>query len=229
MRLLYVEDEQHMAEAVAHILKQNNYSVDLAHNGVEGLDCALTGIYDVIILDIMLPEMDGITILKKLRKKNIVTPVILLTAKGETNEKVAGLDSGADDYLSKPFEADELLARLRALVRRQGELISDGVFRIGDIELNPQSLTLSSRHQSVDLTLKESQLLEFLIIRKGIICSKDVIAEKIWGYDADAEYNQAEVYISFLRKKLSQIKSVVTIQTIRGAGYTLKDEGYVHV
>lgn len=216
-----VEDEKYMAEAIAHVLKMNKYSIDLAYDGEDGLYCGLSGIYDIIILDVMLPKMDGISILKELRQNGLETPVILLTAKGETEDKVIGLDSGADDYLAKPFPTEELLARLRALGRRKNELIKDGILKIGDIELDPYNLRLSCRKEEFKLTLKECQLLELLIKRKGTILSKDTIIEKVWGYEADVKSNNVEVYISFLRKKLSNIRSNISIQTVRGAGYVL--------
>jgi two-component system, OmpR family, response regulator ArlR len=222
LRILMVEDEKHMAEAVAHVLKRNHYSIDLKYNGEDGFDCGLSGIYDIIILDIMLPKRDGISVLKELRRNGIQIPVILLTARGETEDKVSGLDSGADDYLPKPFQMEELLARLRALGRRKNELVPDGILKYGDIELNPSNLGLSCRNEEFKLTLKEFQLLELLIKRKGMIISKDAIVEKLWGYESDAEYNNAEVYVSFLRKKLNNIKSGVSIRTVRGAGYVLQ-------
>jgi two-component system, OmpR family, response regulator ArlR len=217
-----VEDEKHLAEAVAQVLKKNHYSVDLAYNGEDGLDCGFSGVYDIIILDILLPKIDGISVLKELRRNGIDTPIILLTAKGETEDKVNGLDSGADDYLAKPFETEELLARLRALGRRKSELIADGILKYRDIELNPANLSLRSRNEEFKLTLKEFQLFELLIKRKGMIISKDAIVEKLWGYDSEAEYNNVEVYVSFLRKKLNNIQSSVSIQTVRGAGYVLQ-------
>ncbi|MCL5996195.1 MAG: response regulator transcription factor [Chloroflexi bacterium] len=222
MRILMVEDEKYMAEAVAQVLKKNHYSVDLKHNGEDGLDCGLSGIYDTIILDIMLPKMDGISILKELRKNGIETPVILLTARGRTEDKVRGLDSGADDYLAKPFHTDELLARLRALGRRKTELINDGILKYGDIELNPLTLLLSCGNKEIKLTLKESQLLELLIKRNSMVISKEIIIEKLWGYDTDTEDNHVEIHVSLLRKKLNQLESDVSIRTIRGAGYVLK-------
>lgn len=221
MRVLMVEDEKYMAEAVAHVLKKNNYTIDLAFDGESGFDYALADIYDVIILDIMLPKMDGITILKKIREENIKTPVIMLTAKGELNDKIVGLDSGADDYLSKPFQTDELLARLRALTRRKSDLNNNNVLKYGDIELNPHILTLFCNKRNFKLTLKESQTLELLIARSERIVSKEVIIEKLWGYDEDANENTVEVYISFLRKKLNNLKAKVYIETIRGVGYRL--------
>jgi DNA-binding response OmpR family regulator len=224
MKILYVEDERIAAEAIAEILRKQNYNVDSVYNGEDGLDYALTGLYDVIILDIMLPKLDGIRVLKKLRKENIATPVILLTAKGETSDKVVGLDSGADDYLPKPFEIDELLARLRALGRRRGELMQDNLLRYGDIEFNPQALEIICGNKNHRLTSKEAQLFELLIINKNATLTTEIITEKIWGFDGEEKYNQVQVYVSFLRKKLSSLNSKVKIQTIRGVGYTLSEE-----
>lgn len=221
MRVLMVEDERYMAEAIAQVLKKNNYSVDLAHDGEYGLDCALSGIYDMIVLDIMLPKLDGISMLKKLRLNGMMTPVILLTAKGETEDKVYGLDSGADDYLVKPFKTEELLARLRALGRRKGELIHDHILRFEDIELNPLTLDLWCRGKSFKLTLKEGQLLELFLKNSGMILSTITIIEKLWGFETETEDSHVQVYISFLRKKLIQLNSVVKIKSVRGAGYVL--------
>ncbi|ABX41992.1 response regulator transcription factor [Lachnoclostridium phytofermentans] len=222
MRILLIEDEKYMAEAVAQVLRKNNYTVDLAHDGEYGLDCALSAIYDIIILDIMLPKMNGLDVLKSLRREKIATPVILLSAKGETEDKVRGLDTGADDYLPKPFKTEELLARLRALGRRKGEIIPEGILSYGDIELNPNTLDVYCGKKTYKLTLKESQLLELLMNMKGMVISKNYIIEKLWGFDGEAEDNHVEVYISFLRKKLAALGSTNTIQTIRGLGYMLK-------
>ncbi|WHY79758.1 response regulator transcription factor [Neobacillus sp. WH10] len=222
MRLLIVDDELFIAEAVAHVLKKHNYSVDIAKDGEEGLDCGLSDIYDIIILDIMLPKIDGIEVLKELRQSGIQTPVILLTAKGDIDDKVRGLDCGADDYLAKPFNTDELLARLRALGRRKTELIQDGILTFEDLEFHSNLLLLRSKEQETKLTLKESQLLELLFYRKNTVSSKEVIIEKLWGYDSDADYSHVEVQISFLRKKLKQLPTEVSIENIRGAGYRLK-------
>lgn len=224
MKILMVEDEKYIAEAVEQVLKKNHYSVDLAFDGEYGLYCGLSGIYDIIILDIMLPKMDGIDVLKQLREEDIETPVLLLTAKGQTADKVKGLDSGADDYLAKPFDTDELLARLRALGRRKSELSIEGILKFADIELNPHTLILSSDNKESKLTLKESGLLEILILRKNMITSKEMIIEKLWGYDSDAVDNHVENHISLLRKKLCGISSKTLISTVRGAGYILKAE-----
>lgn len=208
MRILVVEDELHLSEALSHILKKNNYTVDVANDGETGLDNALSGIYDVIVLDIMLPKMDGITVLKTLRSEGFDTPVILLTAKNEISDKVLGLDSGADDYLAKPFNTEELLARIRALGRRRGEIVSN---------------TNTISYGDITLTLKESELLEHLMLHKEMVCSKEQIIEKLWGFDSEAESNHVEVYISFLRKKLAFVHSKVSINTVRGVGYTLSE------
>jgi two-component system, OmpR family, response regulator ArlR len=224
MRILVVEDELHLAEALTQILKKNNYTVDTVNDGEAGLDNALSNIYDLIILDIMLPKMDGISILKEVRKEGLGVPVILLTAKGEISDKVAGLDSGADDYLPKPFAAEELLARIRALSRRKGEVLADNNLTFGDIELNISTLKLTKGSKEVKLILKESQLLELLITRKNSASSKELIIEKLWGFDAEVEHNHVEVYISFLRKKLLFLNSRVIINTVRGVGYILGEE-----
>jgi DNA-binding response OmpR family regulator len=221
MKVLMVEDERYLAEAVARILEKNNYDVDLSFDGEDGLDNALTGVYDIILLDIMLPKLDGVSLLKHLRREGIATPVILLTAKGETEDKILGLDSGADDYLPKPFKTEELLARMRAVSRRRGELLPEGILTFGDIELNPIKLVLTKGKKSYNLTLKESRLLEYLIANKGASLSVDAIIEKVWGYDSDAEDNHVQVYISFLRKKLARLGSNVKIKNIRGVGYVL--------
>ena len=225
MKILYVEDEKHMARAVAQTLRKNNYSVDLAHDGESGLDLAASGVYDIVMLDIMLPKRDGIAVLHEMRKRGVQAPVILLSAKGETDDMVRGLDSGADDYLAKPFRTKELLARLRALGRRKGHIAADNTLRYGDIELNYNTLRLFGNGQAFRLTLKESQLLELLIANRGQAISTDTIIEKLWGWDAAAEDRHVRVQIAFLRKKLSLLTACVSIKTIRGIGYMLALEG----
>lgn len=222
MRILIAEDEVHLAEAVSQILKKNNYSVDMVHDGRSGLDYALSGIYDLLLLDIMMPEMDGISVLRKLRSEGNHTPVILLTAKGELSDKVTGLDCGADDYIAKPFATEELLARIRAALRRKGEVVPEDGLKFGDIELNTTQLKLAVQGKEIKLNLKENELLELLITRKQAITSKEQIIEKLWGFDSEVEYNNVEVYISFLRKKLTFLNSKVRINTIRGVGYVLE-------
>lgn len=222
MRILIVEDELHLAEALSQILKKQNYSVDAVHDGRSGLDYAQSGIYDLLLLDIMMPEMDGISVLKELRKDGISTPVIMLTAKGEITDMVTGLDHGADDYIAKPFSSEELLARIRAALRRKGEVIPDDALKFGDLELNTANPKLSVNGKEMKLNLKETELLELLILRKQAVTSKEQIIEKLWGFDSEAEHNNVEVYISFLRKKLTFLNSEVRISTIRGVGYVLE-------
>lgn len=221
MKLLLVEDEILMADALKSILQKNNYSVDVCYDGEEGVDYALTELYDIIILDINLPKMDGITALKEMRKNSVNCPVIVLTAKGETKDKVIGLDNGADDYLTKPFKSDELLARIRALSRRKENVCADNNLAHDDIALNPHTLMLYCGDKKYQLTLKESQLMELLISNKNKSTSKNAIIEKLWGFDSDAEDHNVEVYISFLRKKLKAAKSNTVIITVRGVGYSL--------
>lgn len=222
MRILLVEDEEQLSEALGNILEKNNYTVDRVFNGEDGLDYILSDIYDLVILDIMLPKMNGLDVLKNARKEGISAPVILLTAKGEVLDKVAGLDCGADDYLSKPFYTEELLARVRALGRRKGEVSKDNLLRFGDISLDMSTLELNKNEKSITLTAKESGLLELFMNRSSMISSKDDIINKLWGYESDVEHNNVEVYVSFLRRKLTFLKSNVVIKAIRNVGYILE-------
>lgn len=223
MRILIVEDEKRLCEALVQLLRKNNYTVDFDNDGESGLDDALSGIYDVIILDIMLPKMDGISVLKEIRREKINVPVILLTAKGEISDKVTGLDAGADDYLPKPFNTDELLARVRALGRRRGEIVEASSLACGSTSLDTQTMKLRCGAAEVTLTHKECELLEYLMIHKNIISPKEQIIEKLWGFDSEAEANHVEVYVSFLRKKLRHIKSDMKITAVRGVGYRLEE------
>ena len=222
MRILIVEDEVQLSEALGAILEKNNYIVDRVFDGESGLDYILSDIYDGVILDIMLPKLNGIEVLKKARKERISTPIILLTAKGEVEDRIIVLDCGADDYLPKPFYVEELMARIRALTRRKGEVQSDNLLSYGDITLNIGNLELGSKENSIKLTAKESGLLELLINRKDMISNKDDIISKLWGYESEAEHNNVEVYVSFLRRKLSYLKSKVAIKAIRNLGYILE-------
>ena len=221
MKVLLVEDEKLIANAVKQVLKKDNYLVDLAFDGQEGLDNALTGQYDVIVLDILLPKMDGLAVLREIRLSHIITPIIMLTAKGETKDKIRGLDNGADDYLAKPFEIDELLARIRALSRRQPEINAGTQLSFGNCTLDTQRLTVYQGSVSVNLTIKESQILELLIINRNIVVSKEKMIEKVWGYDTDAVEGNVETQVSLLRKKLRQAHSDMTVKAIRGTGYVL--------
>ena len=222
MKLLLVEDEKQLSEALQQILIKNKYSVDAVYNGDEGLDYALTGVYDVIILDIMLPKLNGIEILKMTRKRKISTPVILLTAKGSVEDRILGLDSGADDYLPKPFSPDELLARLRALTRRNGDFINENILEFSDIRLNLSTYDMEVNDNSITLTQKEFEILKYFMQRPKLVVSKDDLITKLWGFDSDVEHNNIEVYISFLRKKLAYVESDVKITTIRRVGYRLE-------
>ena len=221
MKVLLVEDERNLADAVAVVLRKNNYSVDNAYDGEYGLDCAMSGIYDFVILDIMLPKIDGLRVLKEIRGAGIQTPVLMLTALSEVRDRVAGLDCGADDYLPKPFHVDELLARLRALSRRKGELFSGDVFELGSLCFSPHALMLFCNGREIPLTLKESQLLELLLAYKGNYVSKDTIIEKLWSYDADVEDSHVESHVSLLRKKLAAAGGDLTVKAARGVGYRL--------
>ena len=222
MKLLLVEDEKQLSEALQQILIKNKYSVDAVYNGDEGLDYALTDVYDVIILDIMLPKLNGIEILKMIRKRKISTPVILLTAKGSVEDRILGLDSGADDYLPKPFSPDELLARLRALTRRNGDFINENILEFSDIRLNLSTYDMEVNDNSITLTQKEFEILKYFMQRPKLVVSKDDLITKLWGFDSDVEHNNIEVYISFLRKKLAYVESDVKITTIRRVGYRLE-------
>ena len=222
MKLLVVEDEMQLADALSEILKRNMYSVDTVYNGTDGLDNALTGVYNCIILDIMLPGMSGLDVLRNLRKEKINTPVLLLTARSEVEDKINGLDCGADDYLTKPFVTGELLARVRALTRRKGELVDENRLDYNGLELAKNTCSVVWQGNDVKLSLKEYQIMELLISNPHRILPKERIIEKIWGYESDVEYNNIEVYISFLRKKLTAISAPVQIKTARGIGYSLE-------
>jgi len=223
MRILLVEDEKRMAQALCEILRLEKYEVDYCADGKSGLSAVESDIYDIIILDVMLPGMNGFEIAKNARKIGIRTPILMLTAKGEVEDKVTGLDSGADDYLTKPFMTQELLARLRALGRR-GINTPDGTLSFGDIRLDTSTFTLSCtlNGQNVKLSEKEYRILEYLIANQGQILTCEQFAVKIWGFDSDAEYNNVEVYMSFTRKKLAFVGAKTEIKAVRGIGYELR-------
>lgn len=223
MRLLLIEDEKRMAQALCEILRLEKYEVDHLANGLDALVAIESNIYDMIILDVMLPGMNGYDITKQVRSKGIKTPILMLTAKADLDDKVHGLDSGADDYLTKPFMTKELLARLRALCRRTFGTM-DGLPAFGDITLDGSTLTLSciSSGQSVRLSEKEYRILEYFIVNKGHILTREQLAIKIWGFDSNAEYNNVEVYMSFTRKKLAFVEAKTQIKAVRGIGYELR-------
>lgn len=223
MKILLIEDEKRMAQALCEILRQEKYEVDHCAKGDEGFKAAKSGIYDIILLDIMLPEMNGFEIASRLRRDGISSSILMLTAKSELDDKVLGLDSGADDYLTKPFMTGELLARLRALGRRR-PAPDNSIFSYGDISVNRNTFTLSctKNNESVRLGEKEYHILEYLIANHGQILTREQLAVKVWGYDSEAEYNNVEVYMSFTRKKLAYVGAKTEIKAIRGIGYELR-------
>ncbi len=220
MRILIVEDEKRLAATLADIIAQNKDIADICYDGRSGLDNALTGIYDAVLLDVMLPGMDGLEVVRQMRKSGNTTPVLMLTAKTTLDDRINGLDYGADYYLTKPFEVPELLACLRAITRR-GELKSE-VTGYEDFVVNPAASELVCKNRSVSLGAKELELIRLLIANQGILLSKENIYLKIWGYDSETGDNVVEVYISFLRKKLEHIGSKVKISVVRRLGYRLE-------
>ena len=220
MKILIVEDERQLSDVLAVLLKQNLHEVDAVYNGIDGEDYAMSGIYDAIILDIMLPGKDGIDVLRSIRKQGNATPTLLLTAKSEVEDRIKGLDCGADDYLTKPFATGELLARLRAITRRGAEFIGDEL-QSGNTTLDKNTRELQSVKGTVKLASKEYQIMEMLLRSSRQIISKETFVEKIWGFDNEAEYNNIEVYVSFVRKKLAAIGSNLQIKAIRSVGYCL--------
>ena len=222
MRLLFAEDEKSLSRAITAILKKNHYEVDAVYDGEEALAYLECGTYDGAILDIMMPKKDGLTVLKEIRRQGINTPVLMLTAKAEIDDRVLGLDSGANDYLTKPFAAPELLARIRAMARTQMTQNTSSL-SFGNLSLNQTSFELSSPSGSYQLTNKEFQLLELLMANPGQVISSDRLFEKIWGYESDADPSVIWVYISYLRKKLTALNASVRIRAIRNAGYRLEE------
>lgn len=221
MRILICEDEIDLADGLCAILKGNKYSVDVVYDGEEALTYLEAENYDAVVLDIMMPKVDGITVLKTIRENGNSIPVIMLTAKSELDDKIVGLDSGADDYLTKPFEVKELLARLRAITRRK-ENITDNVLTFGNITLNRTTFELSSAKGSYKLTNKEFQMLEMLMSTPSNIISADTFMDKIWGYDTDSDISVVWVYISYLRKKLAKLEANAEIKVTRNVGYSLE-------
>lgn len=223
MKLLLVEDENRMAQALCEILRQENYEVDHCVDGVNGLEAIESNLYDLVILDVMLPGLNGFEIVKRARKAGIRTPILMLTAKAELDDKVTGLDSGADDYLTKPFMTKELLARVRALSRRNINTV-DGTLKYEDISLDVSTATLScsTNGQSVRLSEKECRIMEYLIANQNQILTREQLAVKIWGVESEAEYNNVEVYMSFTRKKLNFVGAKTVIKAVRGIGYELR-------
>jgi DNA-binding response OmpR family regulator len=225
LRILLAEDEKRMAAALVALLSQEKYDVDHVADGESALTALESGIYDIAILDVMMPEMSGFEVAQKARNHGIKIPILMLTAKSQLDDKVEGLDSGADDYLTKPFETKELLARLRALGRRNSTFQDDSL-HFGDLSLEPSTATLTCTvtGQSVRLGEKELRILEYMFRNEGQIMDREQLAVKIWGYENEAEYNNVEVYMSFTRKKLVFVGSKVEIKAVRGLGYELREK-----
>lgn len=220
MQILLVEDDVRLAAALQQILQQNHYQVDVVNDGEAGLHYGESGIYDVIILDVMLPKMNGFEVIASLRRIGVSTPTLLLTARDSVQDKIKGLDSGADDYMTKPFSPAELMAHLRALTRRQGEVTFE-VLKLDDLTLDLSSYDLSCKDKSIHLSFKEFSICKVLMSNPGMVISKETLIAKVWGSSGYAEDNNVEAYISFLRKKLRYLESSVTIETIRKAGYRM--------
>lgn len=221
MQILIVEDEKRLADALYQILLEQKYMADVVYDGNDGLEYGLSGIYDLIILDIMLPYKDGFQVAYELRKNKIDTPILMLTAKDTVPEKVAGLEMGADDYMTKPFAPEELVARIKALSRRKGEVVIDET-SFDDFNFNASTSMLSKGTKSVHLNYKEAEILKLLLSKPDVIISKEEIITKVWGYDSDAGANNVEAYISFLRRKLHFINSNSEIKSIKKMGYKLE-------
>ena len=222
MNVLLVEDERVIAEPTIKVLKMNGYQVDWEICGEEAMFAGLTGKYDLILLDVMLPKVDGFEILKRLRSEEIKTPLMMLTARDQVEDKITGLDFGADDYLAKPFDYDELLARMRAILRRHGMLETDFTMKLANIELHPFNCLLTSENKQQKLTAKEATLLELLISRNRMMITKEMIIERLWDFDDDVTDANVDYHVSKLRSKLKSVEAEVTLNFIRGVGYHLE-------
>jgi DNA-binding response OmpR family regulator len=222
MRILIIEDEVRLAGTLADMAGEDGYTTDVANDGETGLDSALSGIYDAIVLDVMLPRLDGFEVLKQMRKEGIQTPVLMLTAKSDLVDRVHGLDLGADYYLTKPFENAEFLACLRAILRRQGDITPESL-HFGDLTLTPSRGSLRCRERVLTLSARELEMMRLLMLNQNAILPKETLLVKVWGYDTDAGDNNVEAYISFLRKKLQLLRSTVTLNVVRRLGYRLEE------
>jgi heavy metal response regulator len=223
MRILVVEDEKKVAGFIRRGLEEEGYAVDVAADGTEGLAMALDGVHDLILLDVHLPGMNGFSLLKELRGRGLTTPVLLLTVRATIEDKVLGLDSGADDYLTKPFAFQELLARVRALLRRGGEEKS-ALLKVGDLTLDPARRSVHRRGEAIELTAKEFALLEYFMRNRDRVLTRTMIAEHVWNYDFDSMTNVIDVYVNYLRKKIEKGGHGKLIHTVRGTGYVMKPE-----
>ena len=222
MNILIIEDEYSLADAISESLKNEKFNVIIKANGEQGEDEALTENYDLILLDVMLPGKNGFEILRYLRNQKIKTPIIMLTAKSEIDDKLNGLEHGADDYITKPFAMRELIARIKAVLKRTNNIENTDYLEYGDIVLDLKNAKLKCNNNEIQISGKELELLEQLLINKNQISSRESLAERIWGYESDSEYNNVEVYITFIRRKLKLIDSKITIKAIRGVGYKLE-------
>ena len=224
MKILIIEDEYSLADAIAETLKKENYTTKIVTNGEDGEDEALTNVYDLILLDVMLPKKDGFEILKDLKMQKITTPIIMITAKSEISDKLKGLENGVDDYITKPFHMREVVARVKIVLKRNANIEDTNTLEYSDLKLDLSTGKMISNNLDIAINGKELDLLEILLINKNQIVSREILADKIWGYNSDTEYNNVEVYVSFLRKKLKLIKSKVKIKAVRGIGYKLEEE-----
>ena len=224
MKILIIEDEYSLADAISESLQKENYITKIVTNGEDGEDEALTGIYDLILLDVMLPKRDGFEILRILKNEKINTPIIMITAKSEIDDKLKGLENGIDDYITKPFHMRELIARIKIVLKRNSNIADDNILEYSDLKLDLSTGKMNSNGNEISINGKELELLEILLLNKNQIVNKEVLINKIWGYDINAEYNYVEVYVSFLRKKLKLLKSKVKIKAIRGTGYKMEEE-----
>ncbi len=223
MNILIIEDEYSLADAIAETLKKENFNVNIKTNGEDGEDEALTGEYDLILLDVMLPKKNGFEILENVRKEKIKTPIIMLTAKSEMSDKLNGLENGADDYITKPFSTRELMARVKIILKRTNNLEDIGILEFGDLTLDIKNAKLKCNENEIQINGKELDLLEQLIINKNQVSIRENLAQKIWGYESEAEYNNVEVYVTFLRRKLNLLQSKVKIKAVRGIGYKMEE------
>ena len=221
MRVLLIEDEKELARALAKMLTKDGYDVDCVHDGADGLNFASTGMYDLILLDVIMPKMNGFEVLSEIRRRKLDTPVIMLTALANENDKILGLDNGADDYVSKPFSFPELSARMRAVLRRKGKLVSDNKLEYAEASLDLTTYVLSTPSGEISLTAKEFELLRYMFEYPKFVAAKEDLILKAWGFNSEFESNNLEVYMSFLRKKLLHLNASFTIEAVRGVGYKL--------
>lgn len=224
MNILIIEDEYSLADAIAETLKKEKFNTNIETNGEDGENEALTGNYDLILLDVMLPQKNGFEILRSLRKTKIKTPIIMLTAKSEMSDKLNGLENGADDYITKPFSTRELMARIKIILKRTNDIEDTSILEFGDLTLDIKNAKVKCKDNEIQISGKELELLEQLLINKNQVSIRENLAQRIWGYESDTEYNNVEVYITFLRRKLNLLQSKVKIKAIRGIGYKLEEE-----